>query len=90
MDRLQSVADNRQRAPDIYRHRVVQVGLLHVVFDIEQRRFVTDRFVAVGLSHLFRISRAELSNLKICQQHEWRSDAHTTMFWRSFSRWRCR
>ena len=52
MHGLEAVANLRQRAPDIHRHRVVQVGLPHVVFDIQQRGFVASRFVAVGLSHL--------------------------------------
>ena len=52
MHGLEAVANLRQRAPDIHRHRVVQVGLAHVVFDIQQRGFVAMRFVAVGLSHL--------------------------------------
>ena len=35
MDRFEPVAHVGQRAPDIHRHRVVQVGLAHVVFDID-------------------------------------------------------
>ncbi len=54
MDRFEAVAHVGQRAPDIHRHRVVQVGLPHVVFDIQPRRFVAYRFVAVGFSHLFQ------------------------------------
>ncbi len=57
MDRLEPVAHVGQRAPDIHRHRVVQVGLAHVVFDIEQRGFVADRFVTVGLCHFRRLLR---------------------------------
>ena len=53
MDGLEAVANMGQRAPDIHRHRVVQVGLAHVVFDIQQRGFVAMRFVAVGFSHLY-------------------------------------
>ena len=53
MDGLEAVADIGQRAPDIHRHRVVQVGLAHIGFDIQQRGFVADGFVAVSFSHLF-------------------------------------
>ena len=56
MDRFQSVAHVGQSASDIHRHRVVQVGLAHVVFDIEQRGFVVDRFVTVGLCHCNSLS----------------------------------
>ncbi len=52
MHGLEAVANLRQRAPDIHRHRVVQVGLTHIVFDIQQRGFVAMRFVTVGFSHL--------------------------------------
>jgi hypothetical protein len=50
VDGLEAVADIGQRAPDIHRHRVVQVGLTHVGFDVQQRGFVM-RGIAVGLSH---------------------------------------
>ena len=66
MHGLEAVANLRQRAADIHRHGVVQVGLAHVVFDIQQRGFVAMRFVAVGFSHLNRDSHEfpELVHLK--------------------------
>ncbi len=35
MYRLQSVADVGQRAPDNHRHRIVEIRLLHLLFDID-------------------------------------------------------
>ena len=35
VNRLQSVADVGQRAPDDHRHRIVEIRLLHLLFDID-------------------------------------------------------
>ena len=71
MDGLEAVAQIGQRAPDIHRHRVVQVGLPHVVFDIQPRGFVAMRFVAVGLSHLFElpVARKFSATLRLSAAH---------------------
>jgi hypothetical protein len=40
MDRLQAVANVRQRPPDDYAHRVIQVRPAHLVFDIDRNNEV--------------------------------------------------
>ncbi len=39
MHRLQAVAHVRQRAPDDHGHRVVEIGLLHLGFDIHRKHY---------------------------------------------------
>ncbi len=42
MDRLQAVADVRQGAAHDHAHRVIEVGLLHLVFEIDVQEFARD------------------------------------------------
>ena len=54
MDGLEAVANIGQRAPDIHRHRVVQVGLAHIGFDVQEGGFVVWG-IAVGLCHYYEV-----------------------------------
>jgi hypothetical protein len=40
--RLQPVADVRQRAADDHAHRVIEIALPHLVFEIDREDFLTD------------------------------------------------
>ncbi len=42
VDRLQAVAHVRQRTPDDYAHGVIEIGLLHLVFETDRQNFLCD------------------------------------------------
>ena len=54
--RLEAVAHVGQRAPDDDAHRVVQVGLAHLVFDVDRDQLLRERAAAVRRVHGFTLS----------------------------------